>query len=165
MIKRMLPLLGLLTVLTILLIWPNIPKTQTKAVEEPIYIEVEITGAVHIPGVYRVISGTNLGDLIQYALGTKATADLSQIENATLLLPNVRYTIPFKEESKDETKININKATLIELMSLPGIGQVTAQKIIDYRVKQGPFMRIEDIQEVSGIGAQTFEQIKAFITL
>lgn len=165
MIKKQLPLLFLLLVLGVLILWPNLPKKKVPPVKTPIYIEVEISGAVHMPGVYKVLSGTHLGDLIRFALGTQATADLSQIEQSTLLLPNVKYMIPFKEDGKTESKININQASLIELMSLPGIGQVTAQKIIDYRTKQGPFMRIEDIQEVSGIGAQTFEQIKAFITL
>ncbi|MCS6911025.1 MAG: ComEA family DNA-binding protein, partial [Anaerolineales bacterium] len=63
------------------------------------------------------------------------------------------------------TKININTATLAELDTLPRIGPVIAQRIIDYRTANGPFRRIEDIQNVRGIGPATFEQIKDLITV
>lgn len=69
----------------------------------------------------------------------------------------------FTEASSD--LLNINFATLIELDSLPGIGPTTAQKIIDYRVVNGPFSRIEDIMNVSGIGPATFNKLKNLITV
>jgi competence protein ComEA len=62
-------------------------------------------------------------------------------------------------------KININTATLAELDTLPRIGPAIAQRIIDYRTVNGPFRRIEDIQNVRGIGPATFEQIKDLITV
>lgn len=62
-------------------------------------------------------------------------------------------------------KININTATLAELDTLPRIGPAIAQRIIDYRTANGPFRRIEDIQNVRGIGPATFEQIKDLITV
>jgi competence protein ComEA len=61
--------------------------------------------------------------------------------------------------------ININTATQAELESLPQIGPVTAQKIINYRQVNGPFESIEDIQDVPGIGPKTFEVIKDLITV
>jgi competence protein ComEA len=61
--------------------------------------------------------------------------------------------------------ININTASLAELDSLPGIGPITAQLIIDYRENKGPFKSIEDIMNVSGIGPKTFEEIKDLITV
>lgn len=61
--------------------------------------------------------------------------------------------------------ININVASLEELDTLPGIGPTTAQKIIDYRLANGPFLAIEDIMNVSGIGPATFEDIKNLITV
>lgn len=63
------------------------------------------------------------------------------------------------------TKININTATLADLVSLPGIGEVTAQKIIDYRVKIDGFKSIEQIQDVKGIGEKKYGSIKDLITV
>jgi competence protein ComEA len=61
--------------------------------------------------------------------------------------------------------ININTASQAELESLPGIGPVIAQRIIDYRKKNGPFKRKEDIQKVKGIGPKTFADLKDKITI
>lgn len=62
-------------------------------------------------------------------------------------------------------KININTASADELDLLPSIGPVYAQRIIDYRNKNGPFKSIEEIQNVSGIGPKTFEKLKDLITV
>jgi competence protein ComEA len=59
--------------------------------------------------------------------------------------------------------ININTASQTELESLPGIGPTRAQAIIAYRTQHGPFARIEDIQNVSGIGEKTFESLRSHI--
>jgi competence protein ComEA len=75
-------------------------------------------------------------------------------------LPNRALTLPISGE-----KINLNTATLEELDTLPRIGPAIAQRIIDYRTANGPFKRIEDIQNVKGIGPATFEQIKDLITV
>jgi comEA protein len=78
------------------------------------------------------------------------------------------YTITVNTGTFTETSsdlLNINFATFIELDSLPGIGPTTAQKIIDYRNENGPFQRIEDIMNVSGIGPSTFDKLKYLITV
>ena len=62
-------------------------------------------------------------------------------------------------------KININTASLAELQKLPRIGSSVAQRIIDFRKKNGPFKKIEEIMKVKGIGEKTFEQIKDLITV
>ncbi len=69
------------------------------------------------------------------------------------------------EDIKDKTPaiVNINTGTLEELVTLPGIGEKTARDIIEYRNKNGPFERIEDIMNVSGIGPKKFESLKGLI--
>ena len=62
-------------------------------------------------------------------------------------------------------KVNVNTAGLEELVSLPGIGRAYAQRIIEYRDKNGPFKRLEDLLNVRGIGEKTFERIKDRVTL
>ena len=69
------------------------------------------------------------------------------------------------ESPSGSGKINLNTASAEELEELPGIGPVLAQRIIDYREKHGYFKRIEDVQNVSGIGSKRFEQIKDLVTI
>lgn len=78
-------------------------------------------------------------------------------------IPSTSSPDPFLQSNAD--LININTASLDKLDSLPGIGPTTAQKIIDYRNQNGPFLAIEDIMNVSGIGPATFEDIKNLITV
>lgn len=70
-----------------------------------------------------------------------------------------------QDDNTSSGKISLNKASLKELMTLTGIGEAKAQDIIDYRNKNGPFTKIEDITKVSGIGSKTFEKIKDQLTL
>jgi len=67
--------------------------------------------------------------------------------------------------SKETTLVNINQASLEELDTLPGVGPATAQKILDYRVQNGPFPNIESIDNVSGIGPSKYAEIKDLITI
>jgi len=67
--------------------------------------------------------------------------------------------------SDGDTPVNINTASVDQLTSLPGIGKVYAQRIVDYRTKNGPFKRVEDLLNVQGIGDKTFERIRARLTV
>ncbi len=67
--------------------------------------------------------------------------------------------------NKWTSKVNINKANAEELKTLPGVGEGTASKIIEYRNKNGKFKKIEDIKEVNGIGNNKYEKIKEYICI
>ncbi|MCJ7669861.1 MAG: ComEA family DNA-binding protein, partial [Dehalococcoidia bacterium] len=116
--------------------------------------ELYISGAVANPGIYP----WQEGDTIQALLldtGVEPDADLSHI----------KIYVPREGEEQSPQKIDINQAEPWLLEVLPGIGEVLAQRIVDYRSGNGPFKRIEDLLKVSGIGEGTFEKIKDYITV
>lgn len=143
--------------------------------EQPQKIKVYVTGMVKKPGVYELEDGDRIEAAIDAAGGFTSDADISGINMAQRLKDEDMIYVPKigeaaapaavqSAQSKDD-KININTATAEELDQLPGIGPSKAKKIVDYRQQNGPFKAIEDIEKVSGIGPQTFENIKDFITV
>lgn len=142
---------------------------------------VHITGAVPRPGVYALAQGARVQDAISAAGGFLAEAEKTGINLARALEDGEQLDIPYVEgaspviteppavpatEAPISTElININIASQAELESLPGIGPTTAQKIIQYREQNGPFLTIEDIINVPGIGPGTYERIKDLITI
>ncbi|MEP7137824.1 MAG: ComEA family DNA-binding protein [Chloroflexota bacterium] len=146
--------------------------------EKPIV--VQISGAVPRPGVYALAQGSRVQDAISAAGGFLAEADKTGINLARALEDGEQLDIPYVEGSSpvileaptavealpsNAELININIASQAELESLPSIGPTTAKKIIDYRQQNGPFLKTEDIINVSGIGPGTYERIKNLITV
>lgn len=144
--------------------------------EKPII--VHITGAVPRPGVYALPQGARVQDAISAAGGFLAEAEKSQVNLARLVEDGEKLDILYIEGASpvivtpgatviaaSTDLIDINIASQAELESLPGIGPTTAQKIIEYREENGPFLSIEDIINVSGIGPGTYERIKDLITV
>jgi len=116
--------------------------------------EFYIGGAVANPGIYPWQEGDTIQALLLDA-GVEPDADLSHIE----------IYVPREGEEQSPQKIDIDRAEPWLLQALPGIGEVLAQRIVDYRSENGPFRRIEDLLKVSGIGEGTFENIKDRITV
>jgi competence protein ComEA len=116
--------------------------------------EIYISGAVAHPGIYPLKEGDTLQALLSNA-GVEHDAALSHI----------KIHIPRKGEEQSPQKIDINRAEPWLLEALPGIGEVTAQAIMDYRKEHGHFRTIEDLLNVRGIGKATFEKIKDYITV
>jgi competence protein ComEA len=144
--------------------------------EKPVI--VYITGAVPRPGVYALPKNARVQDAISAAGGFLAEAEKSQINLAALLEDGAKLEIPFLEGALPilatpgptvvavtTELININIASLEELDTLPGIGPSLAQRIIDYREQNGPFISTEDIINVPGIGAGNYERFKDMITV
>jgi competence protein ComEA len=150
---------------------------QPPATQAPMVVDV--SGAVPRPGVYDLPDGSRVKDAVQAAGGFLASADKATINLAAPLEDGQKLEIPFisgleptpiSVASTDNggvpgPLIDINTATLEELDTLPGIGPTLAQAIIDYREQNGPFLSIEDIMFVEGIGPAKFELIKALITV
>ena len=138
-------------------------------------IRVYVSGAVHEPAVYELPPGSIVKDAIDAAGGPASDADLDRINLALELRDQQQVYVPRRDEANPpppvsggeaaEELVNINAATAAELETLPGIGPVTADSILEYRETNGPFERIEDIQNVPGIGPATFEGMKDLITV
>jgi len=154
--------------------------------EDLAVIYVHVAGAVEKPGLYQLDSGARVNDALALAGGLAAAADRDRfsqsVNSAQKLTDGVKFYIPFEGEAvgqKGEVagektsffsqgqagRININTASVSQLDSLPGIGPAYAQRIVDYRESHGPFSKVEDLTQISGIGDQTLEKIKNQVTV
>ena len=126
-----------------------------------------VSGAVQNPGVYEMAGGSRTQQAIEAAGGALENAELSRVNLALALTDGQQVFVPAIGEASSGGgfPININMANETELAQLPGIGPVSAKAIVDYRFEHGPFGRIEEIMDVPGIGASTFEAIRDLIDI
>ena len=145
-------------------------------------IVVHIEGEVANPGVYELNKDTRVFDAIEAAGGLLKDADRKRINLAKKIADEEYIYIPNKNEENIESQyrnnlliptgtiqntnlININRANIMELKELPGIGDVLAGRIIEYRDEKGKFKSIEELKSVSGIGDKKFDDIKDRVTI
>ncbi len=124
------------------------------------FIEVEIKGEVENPGIYQLKLGSSIKDLFDRAI-LKDDAEVSQYSFNTVLY-NSQVIVVGKHKNK---LVSINAAQLEELMTLPGIGEALAERIIDYRRIYGSFNNLEELKNVNGIGENKYNKIKEYICL
>jgi competence protein ComEA len=133
-------------------------------------IFIDVTGAVNKPGVYTMPANSRVIDAIKAAGDSAPGADLSTINLARVLSDGEQIYVDATilnsagvrvSKTTHSAFININRATAGQLDSLDGIGPVIAKRIVEYRKVNGPFISIEDLQKVSGIGVAKFAQIKS----
>ena len=145
---------------------------QPAASRSPAALQVYVTGAVKDPGVYTLEDGDRLGKLVEAAGGTADDADLDAINLAGLLRDEDHWHIPRVGEAPKVTtagvanpvgRIDVNSATSVQLEELPGIGQVKARSIIQYRETNGPFASVDDLLAVGGIGPATLDAIRDLV--
>ncbi len=145
-------------------------------------VVINIDGAVVSPGVYTLPVQSRVVDAVEAAGGLAENASPGSVNLAAELKDGSHIYIPARNPSLENSTglvgssvgisesgemislVNINQASLEVLIGLPGIGPVTAGKIISYREEQ-LFTKIEEIQKVPGIGPATFEQIKIYLTV
>ncbi|MEO1816298.1 MAG: helix-hairpin-helix domain-containing protein [Acetobacterium sp.] len=132
---------------------------------------VHITGAVNQPGVVSLNQDARLIEAIEMVGGLTAAADVESLNLARKLQDEEKIHIPaIGEVSKtttagESTKVNLNTASLEELKKLPGVGDVIAQGIIDYREKNGGFRQLDELKNVTRIGDKIFDALSESITI
>lgn len=165
-----------------LVFWVNLNAQRRFLTREQTVI-VQVDGAVLRPGIYRVKENTRVFEVLEEAGGTTTDANLQGMNLAQPVYDGQRIVIPSRKTSEGSqfstnlsqfvpqtssppgsSHINVNTATLEELVALPGIGEVIAKRIIEYRETHGPFRRPEDLLEVKGIGPKKLEKIKDLVS-
>ena len=142
---------------------------------------VFVSGAIQDEGVYSLPEGSRVQDAVSAAGGFADDASTDALNLARILQDGEQIRIPTEAESDQDAYpdlestaetsaaqegdqlVNINNASAQELESLPGVGEVTAQKIVDDRQAQGPFSSKEDLKRVSGIGDKKYEALADLI--
>ena len=144
----------------------------------PVELIVYVSGAVAAPDVYRLPEGARVKDAVLAAGGLCDDAASEDVNLAAPLSDAEHVHIPHIGESPlavtlstpaDQPAsgglINLNQANTTDLEELPGIGQAIAERIVAYRTQQGPFQSVEDLQNVTGIGAKLFANISPLVTV
>src|SRR3954467_4619613 len=136
-------------------------------------VVVDVGGAVRRPGLYRLAQGSRIADALTRAGGATAKADLAQVNLAAPLAACAQVVVPGRGSGPAAPRagsaagpaapVQLSTATLEQLDSLPGVGPVTAQKILDYRQKHGAFHSADELDAVPGIGPKRLEQLRELV--
>ena len=153
---------------------PTVVATPTPTPTPVQLVRIHVIGAVARPGVVGVPEGSRVGDAIEAAGGMSAAADPGELNLAAVLADGSQVVIGTRRKPQgevrsgqsgggsagtSEAKFNLNTATVEQLDTLPGVGPVTAQKIIQWRTDHGRFSSVNELQEVDGIGPKSFADI------
>lgn len=152
---------------------PTSTVAQSKAAESSLVVSV--VGKVRSPGLVTVPSGARVADALSAAGGVFDGTDITALNLARKLtdgeqvyvgIPAPPSAIPQQADpSAAPGKVNLNSATAEQLDSLPGVGEVTAKRIIDWRTEHGSFTSIDQLQEVDGIGTAKFAKLRDQVTV
>ena len=146
----------------------------TESVPAPLLF-VHVVGAVHRSGLFRIRAGSRVADALARAGGPTRHADLTAVNLAAPLVDGQQVVVPRRGPPGSGpvagaggpgagVKVSLASATVEQLDELPGIGPVTAQKIVDWRTSHGPFRSVDDLDDVPGIGPARIEQLRDLVT-
>jgi competence protein ComEA len=131
---------------------------------------IHVVGAVRRPGLYRLPDRSRIADAVTRAGGPTRRADLSAVNLAAPVADGLQVVVPARAPpdkgggapppSGPQGPVHLNTATLEELDALPGVGPVTAQKILDFRQQHGAFASIDELDAIPGIGPARLEQLR-----
>jgi competence protein ComEA len=136
-------------------------------------VVVDVVGAVRRPGLYRLPQRARIADAVARAGGTTAKADLAQVNLAAPVADGEQIVVPRQgiaaptsaatAAGSSSAPVQLSTATLEQLDSLPGVGPVTAQKILDYRQEHGAFHSVDELDAVPGIGPKRLDQLRELV--
>jgi competence protein ComEA len=133
-------------------------------------VVVHVVGAVRSPGLYRLRDGSRIADAVARAGGATGEADLALVNLAAPLSDGQQVVVPQRTADGGEPEgpagsgvVHLNTATLEELDALPGVGPVTAQKIIEYREQHGAIASVDELDAIAGIGPSRLEQLRELV--
>jgi competence protein ComEA len=142
-------------------------------------VVVDVVGAVRRPGLYRLAHGSRIADAIARAGGATPKAELAQVNLAAPLADGEQVVVPRRgapgtaagagtgtgtaPPGAPPAPVQLSTATLEQLDTLPGVGPVTAQKILDYREKHGAFSSVDELDAVPGIGPKRLDQLRELV--
>lgn len=130
---------------------------------------INVAGKVKNPGVYQLPQGSRVVDAIEAAGKQLKGVDISDINLARILVDGEQILVGGSRVASGkaapkkitaDNPLDINRASIAQLDTLPGIGPVTAQRIIDYRTKVGRINTVDELKKISGLGGAKFEEIK-----
>ena len=138
---------------------------------------VHVVGEVRRPGLYRLRDGARIADAVHRAGGALRDADLAAVNLAAPLVDGVQIVVPARAGAAGTVRpsstgstpgptapVSLSSATVEQLDELPGVGPITAHKIVDYRTEHGPFASVDDLDAVPGIGPTRIEQLRDLVT-
>ena len=172
--------LGLAVLLLLAARWLDRPAAAPPSAVAPVRVRaapavrprvtVDVTGAVRRPGLYRLPDGSRVADALDRAGGTTRKAFLEAVNLAAPLADGQQVLVPRKaaigsaaSPEASTGPVSLSAATVDQLDTLPGVGPVTAQKIIDYRDAHGAFRSVEELDAVPGIGPATVEELRQLV--
>ena len=140
--------------------------------EDEDMVKVVLTGQIVYPGSYSISSSKTIQDLVDKAGGFLESADQSAILLDTVIGTRSEIYIPIKstfqtecEIEAEKEKVNINEASASQIATLDAVGETLAERIVKYREENGPYLALEDLKNVSGIGDAIFNKMRDYIRL
>lgn len=158
-----------------MMVWADRVAPVTISIEAPSPqpMRVSISGGVERPGVVEVDAGARLVDVVDAAGGFSPDANTDDLNLAGRIGDGESIEIPIRGQEPEppvagpsgEDLIDLNTATAAELDQLPGIGEVLAGRIVEYRQTRGPFTSIDQLVEVEGISFRLVDRIRPYVTV
>ena len=141
----------------------------------PPQLVIDVAGAVRRPGLYRLAQGSRIADAVARAGGATGKAALDGVNLAAPLADGEQVVVPARipgaassaasaaPGTPSSGPVSLSTATAEQLDALPGIGPVTAQKIVDYRTQHGAFHSVDELDAISGIGPAKLDQLRGLV--